>query len=499
MNFINTFWLFFHILTLKHSFLLRNEIFCDIIITMFTTENASCGKILSARNKTENFFYGKCYPVIFTLFTFLFWILNLQLVGLSLIVLASCFVFVVYDNYVPLIPLVLLAPMTLRTPLMFDTSIVPYLILLPIAVAFIFNLVKYPIKKPLFDGVFFSIVGVVAAFLLGGAFSPYLSEYFSDLSIFFISGIMPLVIHFLFTNRLNYKTEPEFNLKNYFCLCLLCAVTLSCFQLIYAKAHVALYGPVVFHFPTFCWANTNHIGNLILIALPLCCYLMRKAKNVIPYVINFLFLYVCVFLSKSDGSFFISLAFAPVLLFMTYKTAYKRNAEKLKLYFSIIVCAAVLFIGYMLLFHPIALYEFIKHSANDSGRTPIYISGIKAFVECPIFGVGLGQTSVIAAKTSGLLHSTFFHTIAAAGSVGLIAYVIYYYFRIKLLTLNDTAIGSFALVAFVMFALYALIDNGEFNVVLVYMSTVISTVGFINKKGSGKPLPLLTKKFKFDF
>ena len=51
--------------------------------------------------------------------------------------------------------------------------------------------------------------------------------------------------------------------------------------------------------------------------------------------------------------------------------------------------------------------------------------------------------------------------------------------------------------AFAMFAVYGMIENNEFNIVLLYMTTTITMIGLINKKGSDdKPLPLVYKPKK---
>ena len=50
-----------------------------------------------------------------------------------------------------------------------------------------------------------------------------------------------------------------------------------------------------------------------------------------------------------------------------------------------------------------------------------------------------------------------------------------------------------------MFAVYGMVDNGEFNIVLLVMTTLITLVGHINKNGSDdKPLPLFVKIPKFN-
>ena len=88
--------------------------------------------------------------------------------------------------------------------------------------------------------------------------------------------------------------------------------------------------------------------------------------------------------------------------------------------------------------------------------------------------------------------------LACAGIVGVIVYAIYYVVRMKYLAKGNTLLGYFALFSLFMFGVYGMMENNEFNIVLMFMTTVITVVGLMNKKGSDdKPLPLYIKTPKF--
>ncbi|MBR3863960.1 MAG: hypothetical protein IKJ19_02445, partial [Clostridia bacterium] len=93
--------------------------------------------INSAKIKTENFYYGRIYPVFLALAVFLFWILNLQMVGFALVTIIGSFALIAYNDLLPTIPARLTIPMTIRKSTVFDTSIMPYIILIPAVIAFI--------------------------------------------------------------------------------------------------------------------------------------------------------------------------------------------------------------------------------------------------------------------------------------------------------------------------------------------------------------------------
>ena len=142
---------------------------------------------------------------------------------------------------------------------------------------------------------------------------------------------------------------------------------------------------------------------------------------------------------------------------------------------------------------------FITKLLDDNHRLGLYEYAIELFKLNPIFGAGQGYGSnTIESFHRGYFHSTFFHAIGTMGLFGLLSFIFFYYARIRHLARKSTLLGLFTMIAFMMFAVYALIDNGEFNLVILYMTTVISTVGLINKRGKDKqPLPLFNKSFKF--
>ena len=296
----------------------------------------------------------------------------------------------------------------------------------------------------------------------------------------------------MFSNR----TEPnkKTDLGRYFCFAFIVAVNLSCLQLLYGKTLVSLYGASAFPFnKDGSWANTNHIGSLIIMAIPLCCYLILEAKSIFFYILEFLFLCVCVHLSKSDGSRAIALCFLPILFFVIYRKISNKNFRAFQLFAKIFIPSVILVIAYLLLFQTDSFISFWIKSSSDSGRIPIYEKALEVFFQFPIFGVGMGHGFVltgIETHYNGYFHSSFFHAIATMGVMGIIVYTFYYVQRIKMLAKNNTTLGLFAMVSFLMFALYAMIDNGEINIVIIYMTAIVAVVGVYNKKYHEPPLPL---------
>ena len=81
----------------------------------------------------------------------------------------------------------------------------------------------------------------------------------------------------------------------------------------------------------------------------------------------------------------------------------------------------------------------IGRGMGDSGRIKLFKEAWELFKAHPIFGVGKGYVGTgTPTNEIGIywFHSTFFQVIASMGIVGLMAYVYYYWARLKILFSN---------------------------------------------------------------
>ena len=458
--------------------------------------------ILFLRQKTNRAVYSCFMPLMAGLVLLLFWVANLQVIALLSIVLITCFVLIVYDDLLPIISLMFMIPMSFRnTSLAFEQNLAFCIIIFALLViSLVIHFIKYPMKNIELDWFFFVILAIIGTFLIGGIFSGRLKHYFDGAGIFVMSGIVPLVIHFFFYNKV--KINTNIDIRKYLCMSFIIAISVASAQLCFAKLHIHIYGHETYgSIPGgFCWANSNHIANIILIAVPLCCYMMLSSKRIWAWFVELFFLYLTMLLSGSDGALATLAIFTPFLMFVVYKNTYRHNLPIIKLVFSLLISIVILALVVVCLFKAEMFLDFISTSADNNGRTLPYKMSIEFFLDFPIFGIGLGGgkaeldaiTHIL--NYNGFYHSTFFHILACTGIVGIIGYALYYLARAKYVLNNDSVLGKFTLYAFIMFALYGLIENSEFNIVLMFMTTLITMVGLINKKGSDdKPLPLWIK------
>ena len=471
---------------------------------MLTMKEKINNLIFSAREKTEEYVYSYFLPLFIALIALLFWFADLQLIGFSILVLLASFVLIVYDDFLPVIPFMFMIPMCFKDSVSaFASGSLTILIFLPFVLAIIFHFVKYPVKFKV-DKFFYMLLAVLALYVIAGVFTWNFSNYFKAVDLVAMATIMPIAIHFFFYNKV--KLNQKINYRKYFCFCFIVATSLASIQLSYVFAYNKLIGPwPIGEMPgSFCWANSNHIASMIMLAIPLCCYMMTSSKVAWAWFLEILFLFAAMLFSGSDGGLATLLIFIPFLMHHSYRNAHRTNRKILANLYCIVISLAVLFLAYLLLFKFDEFFAFIIESSSGNGRSYPYAVALENFIKQPFLGVGFGNgrdsLDAIASvhQTNGFFHSTALHLLACAGVVGIIVYVIYYVVRVKYLAKNNTLLGFFALFSFFMFACYGMIDNNEFNIVLMFMTTIISVVGLMNKKGSDdKPLPLYVKVPKF--
>lgn len=460
---------------------------------MLTLNHQVTNTLEKLKSYCENFIYGKLFPVILCLFTLAFFFGNLSMVGFGILVLIGSFILIVYDDMTPTLPVLLLLPMTMRDSSILVKEFYPYFLIAPAFIALIINFIRFPFKKPLFDKLSYTLIGITITTITGGLFTSSLADFYMGIGFFLLTGLCAFAVHFVYNNKT--KCPKKINLTNYFCYCLILTVNLACVQMVYAKIYVKFLPSSHFPFPSFCWANTAHIANLIIIALPFLCFSLVKSRRIFPILINLLFFYVCLYLTKSEACLFIALGFTPLLVLNVLRHSPQKNVYPISQFVLSCICTAFLIVVYFAIFAPNDLISFLERTLSDSGRNQIYLTGFELFIKNPIFGSGIGYSSNNGLELyGGYFHSTIIQALATTGIIGLIAYAFLYIFRIKKLTLNKTLLGDYALISFVMYTIYACVDNSDCNVILLYITLVITFVGKINEKGNDFSLPLSSKE-----
>lgn len=442
---------------------------------MHTLEIQQKNFISDLKTSLKDFIYGLSFPAILSLLTLIFWIADLQVIGTAIICLSGAAILIFIKDLTPSLPTFLLLGMTFRDSQAIPSSIPAIVCMAIFGLAIIINLIRFPIKKAKFDPLFVCISILCATLLVGGVFSPFFtSDYLEGLPLIATVGVCPLIIHFFTINRV--ENQKKYNNCKYFCYSFMFAINTACLQLIYASLINIVEDNNVFQIPgNFGWTNTNHIANLILIAVPICFYLISKTKNIYPLLIQLVFFYFSSFASQSDGALATLVVFTPVLLLKTQFSILPKNRNLFRCFWFLSIMACVIGLIYFVNFMPSEAEKFFNKMLSDSGRSPIYEKAWQAFSQFPIFGTSVGHSVLIAGEKIGYhIHSTLFFALSFGGIFGLAAYVYLYFERIRSLNKNGSNLGAFLIIATVMFLGYGLIDNGECNIVLVYYTIAIS-------------------------
>lgn len=461
----------------------------NILPTNTRNTNSDFGKL---NNFLHSFFYGNIYPVIFAMIILLFWVANCDLVSYVLIIATGSFLFIKYRDITPIVPLVILIPMCFRSTWIFQ-SFIGYVCFIPPLIALIINLIRFPLKKVKLDMISLALILVTIACLISGLFYGLEVNYTATISFTLITGIGMFAIHFFVSNRIDVK--PSFNLKHYLIVTFLCAVNLACAQLIFAKVSNLLY-PLAKPFETdnFCWANTNHIATLIIMAIPLCFYLMTNTKKLGLTFVQLFVYCVCLVIADSDACILLAILFIPALIGITYRHIPTHNIKRYKIYvlLTFLALGASTAISLALGHLQSTIRAFLASFNGETARIESYIFALDCFVKNPIFGIGAGNvTAMLKDSLSGYVHSTFFQVLSCAGIMGVLAYFFLYFARIKSLFKNNTLFSFYMFITFVMFASYAMVDNCEFNVIIIFMTMLITVSCKANEKDNDQSLPLI--------
>lgn len=450
----------------------------------------------SRQSNLNKFFYGDTYLAFIALFTALFYCANLVFVGLCCYVALACYLLLANRDLTPFIPLPMFVVLIFRNFSTFNNGAV-YLVFIPVVICLILRFIIFPVKKLVVGKLLLPLTLFMIALFLGGLLSDYFQYYLRGLVTVITLGPIILFAYFLFSQ---YLLPPKnFDLPKYI-FTALAFLGFTCF--VEAFAHMYVYVPAGQPWPNIGWGNINSAASLLLLAIPSCAYLLFYTKNTIRNLILLVLLYVAVFISRSDGVGGITLIFIPIILVATIANGkLKLNKyEILKSVTFVLICIALIAI--------VSIVAFNKHGelldmlwlklSDDTGRSGLYRQAMELFKKFPIFGVGQGylpddyvMPPDFAVTYS--FHSSFIHTAATMGIVGLCIFIYYFVVRCKIITAKYTPYNLFAFFAFTMFEIYAAVDTGEFSVIplMLCLTVMILAIEYTNKNPIPQPLPLL--------
>lgn len=445
----------------------------------------------------KSFIYGYYFPVCVSAWAFICFILNLQTLGFLVLLVSGTLILISVSDITPIIPLFTGFILLVKSYAPLIT--LPYFIAYGFLVlCFVIHYIRFPIKSLYLGKLFFPLCLVTAALFLGGTLSSYVSIYANGLVTAFSIGPAVLVIYFVFLNGA--RPPKNIDLKIYLCVSLIAATVFAGFEIIY----IALNDYSVFiNVFNLGWGNFNTFGAMVLIAVPLCGYLMAKTGKITTMLSVITFLVASDILCGSDGSSGIVLFSLPFIAVCVYFNVDKKHRKKL-CYYAFFAVFAVMIAGLAISIKGKfeEIIEVAVVHANSNGRSNLFHIAMSLFKSNPLLGIGLGfndESVYVTSPDAFNFHSTFSNVAATMGIFGLAAYTVYYFFRFRIIMGGRSSFNVFVFLSFIMFEAYGIVDVCEFNLIplMSYITILLAVTESTNGKAEDSRLPLSRSKISF--
>ncbi len=243
-------------------------------------------------------------------------------------------------------------------------------------------------------------------------------------------------------------SEEELNL---FMVKMLHFVIFACLYNVIINIDLLLFGSSTLHvkrqFASF-FSNKNTFGILLVIGIIVCTYLyMLNKKSKFFFV--FLFFILNLIWTESTNSLISVIIFLATFFFMFYKINYIKR--------TLIIFAGVSISFFLLrsnFFEGVVNFMRFGDISELSGRTNLWLAGLKVFSENIIFGIGLGHSPRILSNSgyeNDQFHNGYIEILVSGGIVLFIIYFLLasiFIYKLRILRLKNNLMGSIYLAGF---------------------------------------------------
>lgn len=335
----------------------------------------------------------------------------------------------------------------------------------PLGACLIVFMVKNGRHKFSLGKMFFPLVAIAYAMLIGGAGVMIKQDFLRVLPDFVLLGLgVPTV--YLFTNHY-LKKDDRRDVPNYFAKSMMYIGLVVCLQLIISIANTIseLHTPLCEWYNMSWvtgWGNRNSIATYLIFTACMTLYLSTRYRQGWIYIAIAAFQYVCLVLTFSRGGIIFGALSA---LFAFAFTIIKAPSKGFHMLYLAIVMLGIL-IMYLIFRKEVntMVGALLDRGMDSSGRLDLYKEAWELFKAHPFLGVGRGYVgSRIPANSIGVywFHSTIMQVAACMGLVGLAAYAYFYGMRLYILFKNiRNSFNLFCLAIFIGFEGYSLINTG---------------------------------------
>ncbi len=412
----------------------------------------------------KKFVYTDFYLALVCLVVFIGWVTKCAPLGITGAVILACLALLDADDILPLTVNLFSAVLLVYSSNVSDyTKLWP--IFIPLAICLVFFFVKNGRHKFKIGKMFFPLIVVSYALLLGGVGTIIKQDFLRVLPDFALLGLGVPIVYILYNHYLKQDKKRDFAL--YFSKTMMYIGLVICLELIItiiqSKQPVACWNEGVWEVG---WADRNDVATYLIFTAGMTMYLSTRYRQGWIFLGLSIFQYACLIMTFSRGGImFGAISGFTALIFTLIKAPNK------KLHLLYIATAVLLvLILYLCLMKEIntMLASLIDRGFGTSNRNKLYKDAWELFKAHPLFGVGkgyIGDLSLTHISVAGAywFHSTFFQIIACMGIMGIVAYLYFYGVRIKILFKNiKNSFNLFCLAVFIGFEGYSLINTGTF-------------------------------------
>lgn len=306
------------------------------------------------------------------------------------------------------------------------TVLSPYAVYaaVPFALALLFNVVYY--RRPFVKGkLFFPLIAVSAALIVGGIGVIAIDEYFRPVSLYYTFGlgIVMLLLYILFSSRLGNERSYDRTER----MADILYVTGLSAALVIALFYIENFDEFIKKGSALFFKPRNFISSVLLMTLPSVCLLIKRH---IVHFAGFIFMSAAlIFAGSRSGLLFGAMVGALCAVYVVYLLRDRFDLHKWYQVLFIVFAAAVCVLA--LRYIPVLYSSRIVNGKliSDGETRMAFISrGIKDFVENPLNGVGLGNlrnAEIFKAIIPGSIifyHNAVVQVFASMGILGAAAY-----------------------------------------------------------------------------
>ncbi len=357
------------------------------------------------------------------------------------------------------------------------------LVITMIFVSFFLHMLIYPVKFKR-GRFFYPTLFVAVSILLGGAFYLPWDSYFSFPGFFYVIFLGPvMVLIYLFIE--NYLPHMDENRIEHFAKMMVYVGIMGIVMGVIMPAAGGDEGivTVLESGPGRRFQWRNNLSNNLLMSMPFAFYLAVKGKWFIPYFLLGVLQYVILVFSYSRGGIIFSTLILPFLMIGAFIFIKGNRLKALMTLSFVLAMLHLVFLQWDMSYTEVA-YDVLERIeiSRDEARARMFFQALERFSAYPVFGTGLATDVIYSPQPMAMqwYHSTVSQVLGSLGLLGVLAYT--YQELVRLYTVFEVKakFNFFALMAFMGFAGYSLVNVGYF-VPLPYVTMLMAILMIVER------------------